>query len=157
MTGFVQEGHQSHAGSDIIDVPGGNFNPVISEIQHEHDIPVGMHLPKLLGSRHPSILDADAGAREDLNDILSCDAVINFTCTPDRGYMTGGRHVEFGFAMAAGLKQFVVGPRENIFHEMVDVTQFDTFSAFINWLRMESQSAGDSAGEAVVLSGERVA
>lgn len=102
-------------------------------------------------------LDADAGAREDLNDILSCDAVINFTCTPDRGYMTGGRHVEFGFAMAAGLKQFVVGPRENIFHEMVDVTQFDTFSAFINWLRMESQSAGDSAGEDVVLSGERVA
>ena len=102
-------------------------------------------------------LDADAGAREDLNDILSCDAVINFTCTPDRGYMTGGRHVEVGFAMAAGLKQFVVGPRENIFHEMVDVTQFDTFSAFINWLRMESQSAGDPAGEAVVLSGERVA
>ena len=36
----------------------------------------------------------------------------------------GGRHVEFGLALAAGKRLCIVGPRENIFHFLPRVEVF---------------------------------
>lgn len=63
-------------------------------------------------------------AQEDWDDLMSADIVISFTEGPGNiaGRARGGRHVEFGAAMAAGKKLIVVGFRENVFHHLPGVT-----------------------------------
>lgn len=67
-------------------------------------------------------------ATEDWNDLTSADIVINFTEQPRSANSRGGRHVEFGAALALGLRCIIVGPRENVFHCLPEVEQFDTWS-----------------------------
>lgn len=54
-------------------------------------------------------------ARQDLDELTSASVMIAFAGTPDVGYQTGGRHVEFGVALALGLRIILVGPPENVF------------------------------------------
>lgn len=53
----------------------------------------------------------------DLEDVESADAVVSFTEEPESGGGRGGRHVEHGYAMALKKRIYVVGHRENLFHE----------------------------------------
>ena len=69
--------------------------------------------------------DAQLFAIEDLRDIEASDIMINFTEPERTGPTRGGRHVEFGMAHALGLGLIVVGPRENVFHALPSVHQFD--------------------------------
>lgn len=69
----------------------------------------------------------------DLEDVAEADTVISFTEHPNM-YTTGGRHVEFGYAIATGKRLVVIGPRENVFHHYPTVEQFDTFN---DWIRSE--------------------
>lgn len=55
-------------------------------------------------------------ARHDLEDIDAADYLVLFSEDPDEKFVRGGRHVEFGYALAKGKKIIVVGPKENIFH-----------------------------------------
>ena len=55
-------------------------------------------------------------AIEDYDDLAKADIVINFTESPRATNSRGGRHVEFGIAIALGKCVLVVGPRENVFH-----------------------------------------
>lgn len=71
-------------------------------------------------------------AQEDIADLILADAVIHFTEAPGApGRNRGGRHVEFGFAQAAGMIQVIVGPRENVFHHLPNVELYPTFSEFL--------------------------
>lgn len=54
-------------------------------------------------------------ALEDWEDLLSAQVCVAFTEVPRVSNSRGGRHVEFGAALAAGLRCLVVGPRENVF------------------------------------------
>lgn len=54
-------------------------------------------------------------AQMDLDDIDFADALIVFTETTDVGYLSGGRHVELGYALAKDKTIVLVGPRENVF------------------------------------------
>lgn len=69
----------------------------------------------------------------DLEDVDEADTVISFTEHPNM-YTTGGRHVEFGYAIATGKRLVVIGPRENVFHHFPTVEQFDTLN---DWIRSE--------------------
>jgi hypothetical protein len=51
-------------------------------------------------------------ARDDCEDLLAADAAIILTEIPNTILATGGRHVEFGLALAQGKRVIVVGPRE---------------------------------------------
>lgn len=51
----------------------------------------------------------------DLKDIDAADFIIAFTEPAGTHRSRGGRHVEFGYALAKGIGRFVVGPFENIF------------------------------------------
>lgn len=62
-------------------------------------------------------------AIEDLEDIDRCDVLISFM-ESRRDYSSGGRHVEFGYAIAKGLNIIIVGPRENIFCYLPTINQF---------------------------------
>ena len=64
-------------------------------------------------------------AIDDFEDVRSADAVVCFT-EPARSTTTrGGRHVEAGLALAWGKIVVIVGPRENIFYTLPQISQFD--------------------------------
>lgn len=71
-------------------------------------------------------------ALEDWEDLMAADVCINFTEPSRTGPTRGGRHVEFGAALAAGKRVIVVGHRENVFHCLPQVTFFETFEALLN-------------------------
>lgn len=64
-------------------------------------------------------IDADTNpaqaARDDIDDLQASDAFIGFTEAPEGGYTTGGRLVELGWALRAGMPIVLVGPKENVF------------------------------------------
>ena len=65
-------------------------------------------------------------AAEDYYDLREADTVISFTEAPRVMLNTrGGRHVEYGMALAWRKRLIVIGPRENVFHELAIVEQFD--------------------------------
>lgn len=59
---------------------------------------------------------AAKAARLDLADIDEADAMLFYAEDPLVGTPRGGRHVEFGYALARGKLIYVVGHAENIFH-----------------------------------------
>lgn len=69
-------------------------------------------------------------ALDDYGDVSKAHIVINFTEPPRAvGNNRGGRHVEFGIALALGARCIVVGHRENIFHHLPVVEFYPTWEA----------------------------
>jgi hypothetical protein len=64
---------------------------------------------------------------DDLTDIGAAEVVVSFTGAGGKG----GRHVEFGYALATGKRLVIVGQRENVFHCHPAVEQYDTWEAFL--------------------------
>lgn len=71
-------------------------------------------------------LDRERYALEDLEDIHACDAVISLMEEP-RTATRGGRHVEFGYAMALDKQLWIVGPKETVFHELPNVRHYSSW------------------------------
>ena len=65
-------------------------------------------------------------AQRDIDDIEACDVLVLFAEDPLQGYPRGGRHVEFGYALALGKVIVVIGQRENIFHTLPEITVVQT-------------------------------
>lgn len=68
----------------------------------------------------------------DIEDVDRADIVISFT--HPRGFLTpgGGRHVEFGYALAKNKKLVIIGHFENIFHHMPNVELFEDLDTWLN-------------------------
>lgn len=64
-------------------------------------------------------------ALEDWADLVAADICISFTEEPRKTTTRGGRHVEFGAALALGKGCIVIGHRENVFHCLPQVGFFD--------------------------------
>jgi hypothetical protein len=73
-----------------------------------------------------------AFANEDFIDVRNADVVINFTEVPRSCNSRGGRHVEFGLALAWKKRCIVIGHRENIFHCMPHVIFYNDWEHFMN-------------------------
>ena len=73
-------------------------------------------------------------AKEDLEDVRAAHILVAFS--PREHFKTGrgGRHAEFGYALADGKKCVVVGEREHVFHWLADVVPND---GLIPWLERE--------------------
>jgi hypothetical protein len=83
-------------------------------------------------------------AREDVADVLRADCLLSFTEEPTAGVpwsARGGRHVEFGVALATGKRLCIVGPRENIFHYLPRVEVFATLDDLVGALAHPSTDA----------------
>jgi len=65
------------------------------------------------------------------------EVVISFTEHPRSTNSRGGRHVEFGIALGQMLRVWIVGPRENVFHCMEEVRQFDSWTQAREQLQSE--------------------
>jgi nucleoside 2-deoxyribosyltransferase len=70
-------------------------------------------------------------AREDLEDLKAADVVICFTEPSRLGPGRGGRHVEFGIALALRKTVIAVGHRENVFHFLPEVIFYETWQEVI--------------------------
>lgn len=66
-------------------------------------------------------------AMDDWEDVSTADIVISFTEAPRSKPNRGGRHVEFGIALANHARIIVIGHRENIFHWLPQVEFFATW------------------------------
>jgi hypothetical protein len=106
-------GHQLHAGASQLDSPSGFVNDTDG-----------------------ITMQAQPFAVDDLEDIQNSNVVISFTEKPDSGGR-GGRHVEFGIALALGKKLIIIGPRENVFHCLPKVEQYTSWDEFKirNWMK----------------------
>jgi hypothetical protein len=85
---------------------------------------------------HENVEERDC-AIDDVQDIMRADALVAFTEGPDTPSglrARGGRHVEFGFALAQGLRTIVVGPRENVFHHLPGVEQVGSVRELLSLL-----------------------
>jgi hypothetical protein len=87
-------------------------------------------------------------AREDWDDLMSCDCLISFTERPRSTNSRGGRHVEFGGALAADKSCVVIGPRENVFHCLPLVAVFPDFATFCNYHGIRYVANGLEGGAA---------
>ena len=79
-------------------------------------------------------------AVEDIEDLSDADCLVSFTERPTEGVSwaaRGGRHVEFGVALAMGKRLCVVGPRENIFHHLPRTEVFRSLAELIEALASE--------------------
>lgn len=77
-------------------------------------------------------------ALEDLTDIAQADVFVLVsprTALPAQGASSGGRHVEFGYALCMGLACCIIGEPENLFHMLPGVRVFRSWSSFREWLR----------------------
>ena len=66
-------------------------------------------------------------ARYDLADVARADVLVFFAEDPENQPRRGGRHVEFGYALALNKKVLVVGGIENIFHNLPEIQHFASF------------------------------
>lgn len=67
-------------------------------------------------------------AAEDWEDLRRAAITVSFTEEPRSCNSRGGRHVEFGAALAMGQRCIVVGPAENVFHLLPGVEIFGELS-----------------------------
>lgn len=81
----------------------------------------GDHTITSKGSVQADDAERQRFAMEDWADMNAADCVISFTEEPRKTNTRGGRHVEFGGALAAGKLCLVVGWKENVFHHMPEV------------------------------------
>lgn len=70
-------------------------------------------------------------ATEDLEDLESAECCISFTEEARSTNSRGGRHVEFGLALAMRQRCIVVGPIENVFHLLPVVEHYHNYQDFI--------------------------
>jgi hypothetical protein len=71
---------------------------------------------------------------EDIEDIHAADVVVSFTEPPQSAYARGGRHVEFGVAVASGKRLIVIGYRENVFHWLPQIEFYERWEDIIRTL-----------------------
>lgn len=102
---------------------------------------IDMHGGKYPTSFTPEILNNDPAycgeqCRHDVEDVTAADTCISFT---SGGGGKGGRHVEFGIAVALGKRLIVVGPREHIFHTLPQVEHFHNWKQVAYALALETK------------------
>lgn len=83
---------------------------------------------------HMSLAEA---AAMDLDDIDAADALVSYTLPKGTMFSSGGRHVEFGYAIARDKRLFTIGEVENIFHNLGTVTVLSSTEELIALLYKE--------------------
>ena len=75
-------------------------------------------------------LEAQKFALDDVNDVQDAEMVICFSDPPRDKPQRGGKHFEFGVAWSMGKECVVVGPRENVFHCLPEITHYSSWKEF---------------------------
>ena len=89
-------------------------------------------------SAEASAADRRRFAEEDWADLLRARCCIAFSEPPRSSNSRGGRHVELGGALAAGMRVIVVGPAENVFMCLGRVERYDAWGDALAMLRFDT-------------------
>lgn len=89
----------------------------------DHVMPTGL-------SKQAEDSERQRFALEDVDDVRAATWTVSLMEEP-RSNTRGGRHIEFGLALALGQRLTIIGPRETVFHHLPQVEQFDTVEAFV--------------------------
>ena len=73
-------------------------------------------------------------ATEDLEDLDAADVMVCFTEIPRSAPNRGGRHIEAGYAIARRKPVIVVGPIENVFYALPQITRVATWDEALHVL-----------------------
>jgi nucleoside 2-deoxyribosyltransferase len=71
----------------------------------------------------------------DVRDVLRADTIVKFSEPYGSANPGGGRHSEWGVAIASGKQLYLVGPKEQVFDWYPDVIDFPMFKHLRNHLR----------------------
>ncbi len=82
-------------------------------------------------------------AIEDLEDVRAADYLMLLTLPEGTSYSGGGRHVEFGYALALGKRVIAVGHYETLFCYLPQVRVYPTVGAAINFMNLDHSEAVD--------------
>ena len=109
---------------------------------------IDQHGGDLLESIVAEKLNAEPGecsgyAHIDIEDLTAAEIVISFTSAGGGG--KGGRHIEFGMALAGGKRVIVVGPRENVFHTLPEVEWYPDWPRLVMALTATDEQLGETA------------
>lgn len=104
-------------------------------------LPTSDHVKPVGLSEQASNAERTRFAIEDIDDIDQCDWVVSLMEEP-RNNSRGGRHVEFGYALALGKKLTIIGPRETVFHHLDEVEHFQSVKEFLDSLWLELGKSG---------------
>lgn len=99
----------------------------------------------------PQAADAERArfALEDVEDVYSCNLFVALMEADARNNSRGGRHVEFGIAIALDIPLVVIGNRETVFHHLPQVEHYDSVD---KWLGESAR--GFRRGEFVLADGK---
>ena len=81
---------------------------------------------------------ASVEAAKDLHDIHASEIVISHTINRGDLFTGGGRHIEFGFALALEKKLINVGGYESVFHQLPQVITVSTIEQAIEIINNEA-------------------
>lgn len=81
---------------------------------------------------------ASVEAAKDLHDIHASEIVISHTINRGDLFTGGGRHIEFGFALALEKKLINVGGYESVFHQLPQVITVSTIEQAIEIVNNEA-------------------
>lgn len=79
-------------------------------------------------------------AVKDLEDVARADAIVLLTNPIGTKYSGGGRHVEFGYALALGKHCFTVGEHETIFQYLPQVLVCSSITVVVDQLNLMTPS-----------------
>jgi nucleoside 2-deoxyribosyltransferase len=79
---------------------------------------------------------SDMHARQDLADVDRADVLVALNPPEWSRAGTGGRHVEFGYAVAKGKRIVLCGSRSNMFHHLSDVVRVTSEEALLDELTL---------------------
>lgn len=127
--------HEANALAQSLKALGHSITSRWVKPDTDHVIPVGQ-------SKQAGDDERRRFAIEDCEDVRACSWMISLMQEP-RDNSRGGRHIEFGMALALGKRLTIIGPRETVFHHLDQVEQFDSADDFLAALR--AQEAGDGA------------
>ncbi len=98
-----------------------------------------------LDEKHDSDAEASeevmiAAAKQNMLDVLEADVLVTKSQAQGTAHTGGGRHFEFGFAVAEGIDVIVVGPKgEHVFHYLEGIHHVNNLDGLFPVLaRMQS-------------------
>lgn len=80
-------------------------------------------------------------AADDVREIRECDVLLLFSESPLLGIPRGCRHVESGIAIGCGKRVIVIGPHENIFHCLREITVVANFQELLEIIASDAEIA----------------
>lgn len=77
-------------------------------------------------------------AIKDVQEVRDADGIVYLSEPEDNPWGRGGRHVEFGMAIAFGKQLHLIGPLENLFHYLPNIIQCDNADDFVEYVKENS-------------------